>query len=97
MTKNGISDEDVIKLAGDLKATIVTFDADFKHKKHYYKLYKEHDVGILLFKSSKSIINYWDNVVLIVSKWEELKEKISKSNKPFAFELGKKGIQQLSF
>ncbi len=95
--KAGIDDEDVIKLAGELKATIVTFDGDFKHKKHYYSLYKEHNVGILLFKSSKSIINYWDNVVLIVSRWEELKEKISKANRPFALELGKNGIQTLSF
>lgn len=95
--KNGISDEDVIQLAGDLKATIITFDADFKHKKHYYKLYMEYNVGIVLFKSSKNVINYWDNVVLIISKWEELKEKISKVKKPFALELGKTGIQTLSF
>lgn len=97
LNKDGISDEDVITSAGKLKATIVTFDADFKHKKHYYQLYKEHNVGILLFKSSKNIINYWDNVVLIVSKWEELKERISKSNTPFALELNKAGIHQLSF
>lgn len=97
LNRDGITDEDVIKLAGELKATIITFDADFKHKKHYYKLYKEYNVGILLFKSSKGVINYWDNVVLIISKWEELKEKISKANKPFAFELGKHGIQTLSF
>ncbi len=97
LNKNGIADEDVIKLAGELKATIVTFDADFKHRKHYYKLYEEHNVGIVLFKSSKNIINYWDNVVLIVTKWEDLKDKISKAHKPFALELGKNGTQTLSF
>lgn len=97
LNKDGLADEDVIKLAGELKATIVTFDADFKHKKHYYKLYKEHQVGIVLFKSSKNVINYWDNVVLIITKWEVLKDNISKAHKPFALELGKSGIQTLSF
>jgi hypothetical protein len=93
----GAPDEKVIEQAGKLKATIFTMDNDFKKIKHYYPLYKEHKVGVVFFKSYTKGQTYWKTVLLLIQNWELLKNKISNSERPFAFEVDKTGIKPLSF
>jgi predicted nuclease of predicted toxin-antitoxin system len=93
----GATDEQLIEAAGKLGGTIITMDKDFRHMKHYYLLYKKFKAGVVIFRSSKGAIHYWDIVRSFINRWQELKEEISKATHPFAYQINSKGIQQLSF
>jgi predicted nuclease of predicted toxin-antitoxin system len=98
MGKQGSSDEELIARAAKKNAVIVTQDTDFKRIKHYKSLLVQHNVGYVYFKVPGAKNHYWDIVKAFVIKWEELKEAISKSTHPFAFELNKHGtINRLPF
>lgn len=94
----GSPDEDIIAKASQLNAVIVTQDSDFKRIKHYKPLLIEHKVGYIYFKTVKGRNSYWDVVRAFVNKWEEIKDKISKAEHPFAYEINKNGhLNQLPF
>jgi predicted nuclease of predicted toxin-antitoxin system len=98
MGKQGSPDEEIIAKAAKKNAVIVTQDTDFKRIKHYKSLLVQHNVGYVYFKVPGAKNHYWDIVKAFVVKWEELKEAISKSTHPFAFEINKHGaITKLSF
>lgn len=95
--KEGITDEEVIKLAGDMDATILTFDKDFKHIKSYYPLYKQHNVGVVFFKLAKDESDYWGMVKILINKWEDLKKELNGEAKPYVYQVSKQGIQRYEF
>jgi hypothetical protein len=96
--KTGADDEEIIKLASNKEAVIITHDGDFKRIKHYKPLLIEHKVGYVYFKVPSGKYQYWDIVKAFVNKWEELKEGISQSEIPFAFEVNKLGqLNPLNF
>ncbi len=94
---SGKSDEEIIEYAGKHQATIFTQDKDFKHIKHYYQLYKTHKVGVIILRSYKGQIQYWDNVQRLIKHWEEIKSLVKTTPKPFVYEIHKTGISQLHF
>ena len=97
MGKQGASDEDIIPKIGELKGIFITQDKDFINKKHYFTLYKEHNVGIVLYAYGNKMI-YWDKVKSFVKNWEDIKEKVSNTQPPFAFIISKNGgISQYTF
>src|ERR1700722_1328002 len=61
MGKIGANDEEIIPKVGELNGVLVTQDRDFISKKHYFTLYKEHKVGIVLYTISNKDV-YWDKV-----------------------------------
>lgn len=87
----GSTDEEIITKATQMNAVIVTQDSDFKRIKHYKPLLIEHKVGFIYFKTVKGKNSYWDVVRAFVNRWEDIKEKISKTAHPFAFEINKNG------
>jgi predicted nuclease of predicted toxin-antitoxin system len=93
----GATDEKIIEEAGKKNGVIITLDKDFKHMKHYYHLYKKHKAGVIIFRSSKQVIYYWDMVKSFINRWEELKMEVDRESLPFAFQLNSKGIQKLEF
>lgn len=93
----GAPDEEQIRLAGEHSGVIVSFDKDFKHMKSYYPLYKEFNVGAVIFNLSKKDFNYWGIVKTIILRWEDLKIKIQESERPFIFEITSRGIEKRSF
>lgn len=96
--KIGSYDVDIIKAASNKDAVIIAHDSDFKRIKHYKTLLIEHKVGYIYFKVPKDIYEYWDIVKAFINKWEDLKEQISNSDIPFAFEVSRQGqITKLSF
>jgi predicted nuclease of predicted toxin-antitoxin system len=97
LDKEGITDEEVIELAGKMDAIIVTFDRDFRHIKSYYPLYKKHNVGIVLLKLDKKDSNYWGIVRILTNNWEKIKEKLHKERKPFVYEVDSKGVHRREF
>ena len=97
LSLEGAADEDIIEAAGKKNGIIITMDKDFKHIKHYYQLYKQHNVGVVIFKSSKNVIYYWDIVVAFINRWENLKKLLSEDDLPFVYEINSGGIQKLHF
>jgi hypothetical protein len=93
------ADDDVIvKEFSKKEAVIITHDQDFRRVKHLKPLLIEHQVGYIIFRVPKGIYHYWDIVKAFINKWEELKQKISTANHPFAFEVTKQGhVIDLSF
>jgi predicted nuclease of predicted toxin-antitoxin system len=93
----GATDEEIIEAAGKNEGVIITMDKDFRHMKHYFQLYKTHKTGVIIFRSTKGKLSYWDIVKSFINKWEELKESIINESVPFAFQINTKGIQKLEF
>ncbi len=87
-------DVDVTKAAGDNEAILITYDRDFKELKQFGELYKQHNVGVVFFRSYKKVLRYWDLVLSFVNHWEELKRKVAETKKPFVFEITLKGISE---
>jgi len=96
ITDEDATDEEIIKHVGKHKGIIITLDKDFKYHKHYYQLYKEYNVGVVFYRSTKGF-NYWEIVKYFINSWDIMKSKIKDEIKPFAFEMTKKGITKLSF
>jgi len=90
MGRIGASDEEIIPKVGELKGILVTQDRDFINKKHYFTLYKEHKVGIVLYTIANKDV-YWDKVKSFVKNWEDIKEKVSTAEPPFVFVISKNG------
>lgn len=98
MGNTGFPDEEIIEKASKKDAVIITHDSDFKRIKHYRSLLVEHNVGYVYFKVPKGKYQYWDIVKAFINQWEELKEAVSNSDHPFAFEVSKQGqLTKLSF
>jgi predicted nuclease of predicted toxin-antitoxin system len=56
ISNEGASDEEQIRYAGVHEGVIISFDKDFKYMKSYYPLYREFNVGSVIFNLSKNII-----------------------------------------
>lgn len=95
--KQGATDDEVIEIAGNLRAIIFTQDTDFKKLKHKAPLYKRHSTGVVFFHSSGNKIIFWDIVINIIKHWEQLKEQIANSTPPFVFKVTKHGVEKLHF
>lgn len=91
------TDEEIIVLAGEHNAIIITEDKDFKHFKHYKALYKEHNVGVLLYKPYRKKNRYWDKVMSIVDDWEDIKNLISETGKPFVIQFDLKSVRVTNY
>lgn len=87
----GSSDTDIIAAAAGLGAVIFTKDSDFKRIKHYHELYREHQVGVVFFRSTKQRLTYWDEVVNFINRWESLKTALAEARPPMAFQLTLQG------
>lgn len=93
----GMTDQEQIELAGKHNGIIVSFDKDFKHMKSYYPLYKQFNIGAVVFRLSKKDTNYWGIVTTIINRWEELKIRVSEIEKPFILEVTSRGIELREF
>lgn len=97
--QDGVSfdDDEVIVIAGKQKGIVITQDRDFKNIKHKGRLYKEHNVGVIFFKTDVDSRGYWGMVASIINRWYELKQEAEDKPKPFCFFVDKKGIHPQSF
>ncbi|HEX7415505.1 MAG TPA: DUF5615 family PIN-like protein [Bacteroidia bacterium] len=94
---SSFSDEEVIIIAGKQKGIVITQDKDFRNIKHKGHLYKEHNVGVIFFKTVIDTRGYWGMVTSIINKWYELKQKAEHASKPFCFFVDHKGIKPNDF
>lgn len=92
-----VSDNDIIKYAGDNQAIIFSFDRDFKDLKSKGRLYIDNKVGVFFFRYDKKEKIYWQTVKLIVNHMTEIKKTILEINPPFVYEINKKGVTRYEF
>ena len=65
--------------------------------KSYYSLNKEYKVEAVIFNLAKKDYNYWGTEKTIIIRWEDLMNKIQKSERPFIFEVTSRGIEKREF
>ncbi|HTE00426.1 MAG TPA: DUF5615 family PIN-like protein [Mucilaginibacter sp.] len=90
------SDEEIIEIAGKQNAIIITQDKDFKHFKHYKELYKQHNVGVVVYKAYGGKDRYWDKVTAFVNQWEKIKKLVAESPRPFVIQFDIRGAALLN-
>lgn len=93
----GAKDPEVIEKAKELNAIIVSEDDDFKRIKSNKALIKQYKLGYVLYKPPTHGARYWEKVCAFILAWEDLKKKISQTEKPFIFKIDKKGNIQIEF
>jgi hypothetical protein len=89
------SDEEIIEIAGHQNAIIITQDKDFKHFKHYKELYKQHNVGVVMYKAYGGKDKYWDKVIAFVNHREKIKKLAEETPRPFVIQFDIKGASIL--
>jgi hypothetical protein len=82
----GVADEDWIPLAGAEHAVVITQDYNIQRTRHQAALFREHGLGIFFYRPpSNKGFSYWEMVLQIVTRWEEIKKLSYKTQAPFAF------------
>lgn len=94
MGRRGATDEELIKAAG-ATGVVITKDKDFRQIKLYSKVIEETGAKVLFFKPSKKLIFFWDQLIAIVTQWQEIKEALTKEAPPYVYEFDiRKGIKE---
>ena len=87
-----------MKQLEELKEFFFTKDKGFNQIKFYEKVITENKAKVVFFRHNKKMIFFWDILVAIVTKWEELKEKLGNEAPPYVYQFDlKKGITELHF
>ena len=95
MGRRGATDEEIYKAAGKLDGVVFTKDKDFRQIKIYEKIIEQHRAKVLFFRPSKKIIRFWDILIAMVNRWDEIKEKLSTDAPPYIYEFDiKQGISE---
>jgi hypothetical protein len=96
MGRRGATDEEILEAVGKAGGVVFTKDKDFKQIKLYDKIIEEHKTRVLFFSSNKRFIFFWDMLVAMVGRWEEIKEKLSRDVPPYVYRFDiKNGITEL--
>jgi len=92
----GIKDEDWIPKLFNLKGIVITQDTNINRTKKQWDLFTSNNLGGFFIKtSSKTGLNYWDLVKLIINNWEEIKQKNKKTKRPFGYRITQRGKMEL--
>lgn len=94
----GAKDEDWIPKVGAENGIVITQDLNIHRVRRQRELYQHHNVGIFfLSPPKKNGIRYWDMVLLLINRWQEIKQKAT-TERPFAFRStpSRPGFEQLT-
>lgn len=82
----GAQDEDWIPKLGAEHAIVITQDYNIQRTRHQATLFREHGLGIFFYRPpSNTGFKYWEMVLQIITRWEEIKKLSHKTEAPFAF------------
>lgn len=88
----GVKDEEWIPLAGQTAACIITQDFNIHRIRHQNELCKQFELGMFYFKPpSKSGLQYWEMVSLMVKHWKEISKIALTEKRPFAYQITPRG------
>jgi hypothetical protein len=91
MNRRGATDPELYIEAGKINGVVFTKDKDFKEIKIYEKVIENHRAKVLFFKPSKKFIFLWDQLIALVNKWEDIKEKLNNDAPPYVYEFDIRG------
>jgi len=82
----GAKDEDWIPKAGKQNSIVITQDVKIQTTRHQRDLYHEYNLGVFFIKApSNKGYSFWEMVMQVIKRWEDIKAKSGKTKKPFAF------------
>jgi hypothetical protein len=81
----GCKDEDWIPEAGIRKSVVITRDFRIQRIRHQRDLCIQYGLGLFFFNVPKGGLSYWQMVVNLIAKWEDILEVIDKEKMPFAY------------
>jgi hypothetical protein len=83
----GAKDEEWIPILGKSKSVIITHDLNIHRTRSQRELYEAHGLGVFFFTPpSKSGFGYWDFVLQVIKRWEEIRKLSSpRAPRPFAY------------
>jgi predicted nuclease of predicted toxin-antitoxin system len=95
MNRRGATDPELYQAAGKKNGVVFTKDKDFRQIKIYERIIEQNRAKVLFFRPSKKLIHFWDILIAIVNRWEDVKEKLSQSAPPYIYEFDiKRGISE---
>jgi predicted nuclease of predicted toxin-antitoxin system len=86
------SDEDVLHLVGK-NGAIITYDKDFKTHKALSHIIKENKIGCFWVRQPHKT-NFLDLAKTLVSHWDKILKIANDEQKPFLYEVTKKGVEK---
>lgn len=93
--KTGISDAVVLDFV-QTNGILITYDADFKTQRHLYNAIKEYHIGVFWIKQSKKT-TLWSLVQLMIEHWDKLLNIAGEVERPFLYEVNKRGVERKEF
>jgi hypothetical protein len=87
----GQQDEIIIPAIGTSKGILVTKDLNIHKTRFQYQLCEQYGMGVFFLKMQKGLDKHWEIVKLLINSWEEMLGIISKSQKPFGYEIPIRG------
>lgn len=82
----GAQDEDWIPEVGKKSGIVITQDYNIQTTRHQRVLCEAHRLGMIYIKPpSNKGLSYWDMVLLLINRWDEIKKIARKEKLPFAF------------
>jgi hypothetical protein len=90
----GTKDEEWIPKIAKMHGVIITLDQKISRRPSEWKLCKDYKIGIFFIAPPKGT-QYWDLVQFLLKKWKEIKEKALTTERPFAYKITPRKIEQL--
>ncbi len=81
----GCRDEDWIPEAGKRKSVVITKDFRIQRIRHQRDLCAQYELGLFFFNVPKGGLSYWQIVVNLIAKWEDILKVVDEEKVPFAY------------
>ena len=91
----GKSDEDVLHAVGK-NGILITYDKDFKTQRALSHIINQYSIGVYWVRQP-NIKTVWLLAQLMVEHWQDILNKSDTEDKPFLFEVTKKGIERRQY
>jgi len=93
--KTGIADATVLDVV-QKNGILITYDADFRTQRHLYNAVKEYNIGLFWIKQGKKT-TFWLLVQMMIQHWQRALEICEDEERPFLYEINKKGVERKEF
>lgn len=81
----GCKDEDWIPEAGKRNSVVITKDLRIQRSRHQRDLYTEYKLGLFFFNVPKGGLSYWQIVVNLITRWEDILKIVDGEKTPFVY------------
>ncbi|HVW98158.1 MAG TPA: DUF5615 family PIN-like protein [Mucilaginibacter sp.] len=93
--KVGIADATVLEVV-QRNGILITYDADFRTQRHLYSAIKDYNIGLFWIKQDKKT-TFWTLIQLMIHHWHTVLETCDKVERPFLYEINKRGVERKEF